>query len=208
MAWMGLQVSSVIVSSDSAHKSLELCFGGQQTIDDQRMGEWHQMLRAGWTCPLGGSAQQSRLFLGTGAVCQPGSVYSSDCFGNVNNVNQNGRLMSKEDRASCWAMAIMNLLLNVSYHCLPAQLSELSGKHILLHNFHDDMSIRSSSFPFCGKLETWISIYLWQRNVFSQHCWECFPASPVVLECLSFSVSSFFFFYNFIFKSFLLLTYY
>ena len=62
------------------------------------------------------------VFLGTGADYQPGSIGSSDCFGNVSNVSQNGRLVKEGDRTSCWAMAIMNLWLNGSFHDLLAHL--------------------------------------------------------------------------------------
>lgn len=66
----------------------------------------------------------TKVFLGNGADCQPGCICSSDCFGNVSNVSQNGRSVREEDRASCWAMAITNLRLNVSYYYLHGQVSE------------------------------------------------------------------------------------
>ena len=91
--------------------------------------------------PSGRQCSAAQVFLGTGADYQPGSVCSSDCFGNVSNVSQNGRVMREEDRASCWATAITNLWLNVSYHYLLAQLSELSRKCTPLHNCPGDTSL-------------------------------------------------------------------
>lgn len=92
--------------------------------------------------PPGRQCSAAQVFLGTGADYQPGSVCSSDCFGNVSNVSQNGRLVREEDRASCWATATTNLWLNASYRCLLAQCSELSGKRTQpLHNFPGDTSL-------------------------------------------------------------------
>lgn len=109
-----------------------------------------------------------QVFLGTGADYQPGCICSSDCFGN-------GRLVREEDRASCWATAITNLWLNVSYHCLLAQLSKLSGK--CTHPF-----IQLSWCHILTLLGTRMDTYLWQGAGFSHLSWEWFPAPPVASE--------------------------
>lgn len=51
--------------------------------------------------PSGRRCSAAQVFLGRGADYQPGSVCSSDCFGNVSNVSQSGRLVREEDGASC-----------------------------------------------------------------------------------------------------------
>lgn len=137
--------------------------------------------------PSGTQCSAVQVFLGTGADYQTGSVCSSDCFGNVSNISQNGRLMREEDRASCWAMAITNFLLNVSYRCLRAQLSEWNGKRTHpLHNFPGDTSL------LCWELRHIPTA----RSCFSsQLCWKLFPAPPVASEeCWSTSVSFLLFF--------------
>lgn len=83
-----------------------------------------------WCCkvPAGSALWETvlstKVFLGTGADCQPGCICSSDGFGNVSKVSQNGRFVREEDRASCWATATTNLRLNVSYYYLHGQVSE------------------------------------------------------------------------------------
>lgn len=94
-----------------------------------------------WEGPAGRALWETMLstkvFLGTGADCQPGSICSSDCFGNISNVSQNGRFVREEDRAS----GIVSLSLNVSYYYLHAWVSENAPLDNAMHHFPGTMSL-------------------------------------------------------------------
>lgn len=142
-----------------------------------------------WEGPAGSAlwdtALSTKVFLGTGADCQPGSICSSDCLGNVSNASQNGRFVREWDRASCWAMAITDLRLNVSYCYLHAEVSE---------NAALDTTFLITCPCSAGNSDRHMPM---ARGFFLlQLCWALFPVPPAVSE-ESWSPSGLFLFFSF-----------